>query len=265
MSDLIQLQSVVFDGEDIIFIEYEGKRLYPVYAIGAMYGYSEKNALEVFRTNSKFLEGNHYSLKIRRFKNMVSVPFLTGEGVLIYTARLGIGRIPEDRQNKIIRIVQFMAKSAMGVIDGTLKPVIDIKSWREERRGNSINHKLTMSYVQRYEVPKVKKGTNIRELYQREAAAINEDTIGVHIKGASDKLNAVGLHIKNDAHVQDRALMRVGIDFETRHELIKEMLDEAYPGRIEMDIFLTSEQKARIDRKCPDSQRGICDFMAVSA
>ena len=265
MSDLIQLQSMVFEDEDIIFVTYKGKRLYPVPQVGEMHGYSRKDSLRAFQRNKKFLQGYYYSVKLTHYERAVSIPCLTGEGVLIYTARLGIGKIPEDRQNKIIRIVQFMAKSAMGVIEGTLKPVIDVKSWKEERLGNSVNHKLTMSYVQRYEVPKAKKGTNTREFFPREARAINEDVIGIHIKNASDHLNAVGLHIKNDAHVQDRALMRVGVDFETRHELIKEMLDEAYPGRVELDVFLTSEQKARIERKCPESQAGISDFMVVTA
>lgn len=265
MSDLVPLQSMVFEDEDIIFIEHDGKRLYPVPKVGEMYGYNQHDSLQAFQSNRKFLEGNYYRLKLRLYERAVFVPCLTGEGALIYTARLGIGKIPEDRQNKIIRTVQFMAKSAMGVIEGTLKPVIDVKSWKEERLGNSVNHKLTMSYVQRYEVPKAKKGTNTREFFPREARAINEDAIGIHIKNASDHLNAVGLHIKNDAHVQDRALMRVGVDFETRHELIKEMLDEAYPGRVELDVFLTSEQKARIERKCPESQAGISDFMVVTA
>ena len=265
MSDLVPLQSMVFEDEDIIFIERDGERLYPVPRVGEMYGYSRDESLQAFQRNKKFLKGNHYSVKLKEYERAVFVPCLTGEGVLIYTARLGIGKIPEDRQNKIIRTVQFMAKSAMGVIEGTLKPVIDVKSWKEERLGNSVNHKLTMSYVQRYEVPKAKKGTNTHDLFPREARAINEDAIGVHIKNASDHLNAVGLHIKNDAHVQDRALMRVGVDFETRHELIKDMLDEAYPGRVELDIFLTGEQKARIERKCPESQKGISDFVAVSA
>jgi len=58
-------------------------------------------------------------------------------------------------------------------------------------------------------------------------------------------------------------IMRVGIDFETRHAVIKDMLDEQYPGRIEMDIFLTTEERARISRKCPESQKGISDFVAV--
>lgn len=184
MSDLIQLQSMVFEDEDIIFIESEGERLYPVPKVGEMYGYSRDESLQAFQRNKKFLKGNHYSVKLKEYERAVFVPCLTGEGVLIYTARLGIGKIPEDRQNKIIRTVQFMAKSAMGVIEGTLKPVIDVKSWKEERLGNSVNHKLTMSYVQRYEVPKAKKGTNKREFFPREARAINEDAIGIHIKSA---------------------------------------------------------------------------------
>ena len=115
-SENIELSTLEFEGEEIVFVEHDGKKLYPVYAVGKKLGYSEKNALEAFRNNKKFLEGNHYSLVIRRFKNAVSVPFLTGEGVLIYTARLGIDRLPEDRQNKIIRTVQFMAKAAIEVI-----------------------------------------------------------------------------------------------------------------------------------------------------
>lgn len=263
MSNVIALQTTTFEDEDITFVIYKGKKLYPVQKVGEMYGYNQHDSLQAFNSNLKFLDGNHYRLKLRLYERAVSVPCLTGEGILIYTARLGIGRIPEDRQNKIIRTVQFMAKSAMDVIEGRVVPAIDIKSWREERLGNRENHKLTMSYVKRYEVPKIKPGENPFDLFPKESRAINEDAIGVHINGASDKLNAIGLHMKNDAHVQDRALMRVGIDFETRHAVIKDMLDEQYPGRIEMDIFLTAEERARISRKCPESQKGISDFVAV--
>jgi hypothetical protein len=263
MSNVIALQTTTFEDEDIIFVTYKGKRLYPVPQVGEMHGYSRKDSLRAFQRNKKFIQGYYYSVKLTHYERAVSIPCLTGEGVLIFTARLGIERLSEDRQDKIIRTVQFMAKSAMDVIEGRVVPAIDIKSWREERVGNRENHKLTMSYVKRYEVPKIKPGENPFDLFPKESRAINEDAIGVHINGASDKLNAIGLHMKNDAHVQDRALMRVGIDFETRHAVIKDMLDEQYPGRIEMDIFLTTEERARISRKCPESQKGISDFVAV--
>lgn len=264
MSAIVALQSMEFEDEEIIFIEHDGKKLYPVFAVGNKFGYSEKNALEAFRTNLKFLKGNHYSPKIRRYQRAVSVPCLTGEGVLIYSSRLGIERLPEDRQDKIIRTVQFMAKAAMGVLDGSLVPRFDISIWKEERLANSINHRLTMGYVKKYEVPKSPPGSNPHDLYPRESRAINEDALGIHIKGASDKLNVVGLHIKNDAHVADRALMEAGIEFETRHKIVRSVLDNSYPNRTIEDLLLTTEEKARITRKCPASQRGISDFTAVA-
>lgn len=117
MSDLIQLQSMVFEDEDIIFIEREGERLYPVPKVGEMYGYSRDESLQAFQRNKKFLKGNHYSVKLKEYERAVFVPCLTGEGVLIYTARLGIGKIPEDRQTIQIPVQVRMPESIVNEID----------------------------------------------------------------------------------------------------------------------------------------------------
>lgn len=254
-------QSILtFEDENITYVERDGIKLFPVPSVGSIYGYSRDNSLKAFQRNRKFLKGNYYSVKLSEYERAVSVPCLTGEGVLIYTARLGIGNIPEDRQIKVIRTVQFMAKSAMGVITGELVPRIDINTWKEERLENKENHKLTMDYVKRYEVPKCPIGESVRALYPREATQINKDVAGVHVKNMSDKLNSVGLRIKNDTHVADRALMKAGIPFESRHEMIQDMLNDTYPNRNCDNLMLTGKEQFRIESGIPVSQSEITDF-----
>lgn len=115
--NVIELSTLEFEGEDIQFIEKDGKRLYPVPAVGEMFGYDRDNSIQVYRRNLRFLEGNSYPFKLKGIRKSVIVPCLTGEGVLIFTARLGLDKIPEDRQNKVIRTVQFMAKAAVAVVE----------------------------------------------------------------------------------------------------------------------------------------------------
>ena len=91
-------QSILtFEDENITYVERDGIKLFPVPSVGSIYGYSRDNSLKAFQRNRKFLKGNYYSVKLSEYERAVSVPCLTGEGVLIYTARLGIGNIPEDR------------------------------------------------------------------------------------------------------------------------------------------------------------------------
>lgn len=114
---VIELSTLEFEGEDIQYIERGGVRLYPVPVVGKLYGYSRDAALQAFRRNLIFLEGNHYSFKLNGKGRSIAVPCLTGEGVLIYTSRLGTGNIPEDRVVKIVKTVQFMAKAAVAVVE----------------------------------------------------------------------------------------------------------------------------------------------------
>lgn len=117
-----------------------------------------------------------------------------------------------------------------------------------------------MDYVKRYEVPKCPIGESVRALYPREATQINKDVAGVHVKNMSDKLNSVGLRIKNDTHVADRALMKAGIPFESRHEMIQDMLNDTYPNRNCDNLMLTGKEQFRIESGIPVSQSEITDF-----
>ena len=256
-------KTMQYEDETIVYIIHDGKKLYPVHYVGELYGYNNHDALQAFHANKKFLEGYHYRLKLRLYQRAVFVPCLTGEGVLIYTARLGIGSIPEDRQNLVIRTVQFMAQSAMNVIQQELiqshvKPLI----WSKERKETKSNHKLCMGYVKAFEVPKG-QWKNPHEPYQRESREINVDVAGVHIRGLSDKLSASGLRIKNDAYITDMALMEAGIEFEPRHQIVKNVLDTTYQIRHIEDMLLTTTEQARIRKQIPECQTGISDFMAV--
>jgi hypothetical protein len=256
-------KTMQYEDETIVYIIHDGKKLYPVHYVGELYGYNNHDALQAFNANKKFLEGYHYRLKLRLYQRAVSVPCLTGEGVLIYTARLGIGSIPEDRQNLVIRTVQFMAQSAMDVIQRNqvphyVRPVL----WNKERVETKSNEKLCMEYVKKYEVPK-QVWRNPRDPYQRENREVNVDTIGVHIHGLSDKLNENGLQIKNEAYVIDMALMEAGVDFEPRHQIVKNTLNITHQHRCPENLLLTVTEQERLKKQLPASQTGISDFMAV--
>lgn len=252
-----------FEDEDIIFIEHEGMKLYPVYSVGKIYGYNKKSADQVFERNKDFLEGNYFILTVKTNGRKTSVACLTTEGIWIYTSRLSVREIPPDRQKKIIKVIQFMARTAQGVVDGKLVPTKQVTiNYLEERAIAKDGHNLLMAAVKRFESPKFQ--LNSQEPYQRESRAVNIDTMGIHIKGSNDKLNAVGLHIKNEAYNARRVLLHAGIDYEHRCIAVREFLDASYPNRDITDMLLTVEEKARISRKCPASQRGIGDFTAVA-
>lgn len=261
-SPIIDIHSLNFEGEDILYVEHDGKKLYPVPKVGEMYGYNSHDSLQAFKRNLKFIEGNYYRLKLNLYQRTVSVPCLTGEGVLIYTARLGLDKITEDRQIKVIRTVQFMAKTAIGVIEGTPVSRLSYNEYLDERSHVKKCRTMMTDALKENEVPKHPEiPTGV--IYGREEKAVNEDVVGIHVPHMSDKLNTTGLRIKSEDYTIRATLVKVGVEFVDRCPVVKDMLDRLYPSRKSDKILLTSEEKGRISRKCPVSQTGLADFNTI--
>jgi len=264
MSDFITVNSTVFNSW---FETIQGKELVNIKRLAEAFDKEEKHCIEIVTENTKIFIGEHFEFsrqKTGKRGRPEKDHYLTRDGCLAFLNRLDYNRYDPVISNFIIEFQKWIVSTAGKVIDGKLTPAQNLKlNYTEERVAASDNHKLLMASVKKYEAPKYPSKSHLP--YQRESRAINEDVAGVHIKGLNDKLNSVGLRIKNEAYVADRALMEVGIPFETRHPVVRRVLDSSYPRRELTDMLMSTEQRARISNKCPESQRGISDFCAVTA
>lgn len=276
MSDLPAVNSVVFSSW---FETREGKELVNIKRLAKAFGKEEKHYIEIISNASEIFKGEHFEFsRVRREKSVRSQNqkitrgrpqkdhYLTRDGCLAFLNRLDYNRYDPEIGSFIIAFQKWLISTAGKVLDGKLVTAESIPlNYHEERAGTKNNHKLLMRTLKNREIPKFIGRINPRKIYQRESSAINEDVAGVHIHGLSDKMNPTGLHIKNDAYVADIALIEAGIECQPRHNVVKKVLDASYPSRSLPDMLLTSEEKARISRKCPESQSGLSDFTAVTA
>jgi hypothetical protein len=261
---------------DSWFERVDDKDLVNIKRLAEAFNKLEDDCIKIVTRSPKLFKGEHFeftgkmSVKSDNAQNPKPTRgrpqkdhYLTRDGCLVFLNRLDYNRYDPDISEFIIRFQKWLIKTASDVLDGNLihshvKPLI----WSQEREESKSNHKICMIYVKTYEVPKG-HWTNSREPYQRESREINVDVVGVHIKGLSDKLSASGLRIKNDAYITDMALMEAGIEFENRHQIVKNVLDTTYQTRHIEDLLLTTTEQARIRKQIPECQTGIYDFMAV--
>lgn len=174
---------MLFEDEEVLYIEHNGEKLYPVPFVGGLYGYSRDDSLKAFQRNRKFLVGNYFSVKLSEIKYKTSVPCLTGKGVLIYSARLGTGRLPEEREEKVIRVVDFMAESAMHVLSMNIPGVKIGTNWDEQRSLSKESNKMLMQGIKEVYTPQYENGVVPRYRYSNENIMINNVAFGHHKKG----------------------------------------------------------------------------------
>lgn len=257
-----ELSELEYEGEKILYVEHEGMKLYPVHVVGEKYGYSSHDALQAFQSNLKFLEGNHYRLKLRLYHRTVSVPCLTGEGVLIYTARLGIGKIPEDRQLKVIRTVQFMAKAAMGVIEQAALNPKSSGDWRIERQKAATNWNRLCEALKIKVVPTLRDQSHERFVYINEAKMLNKNVYGRHQKGIRDRSTYQQIEALENAEAWDTAFLHLNItDKEKRDALIDGMLIRHYPD-LDLERVLP-EPVTTLKITARSGQRVLIEFQEV--
>ena len=267
---------ITVDNFDSWFEWINGKYLVNVKRLAKEFGKTEDDCIKILTRNPELFKGEHFEFTPKMSVNSESAlnqkrksgrpqkdHYLTRDGCLAFVNRLDYNRYDADISNFIIRFQKWLIKTAADVIDGKVfqtyvRPVL----WNKEREESKSNHKICMAYVKTYEVPRG-HWINPREPYQRESREINVDVAGVHIRGLSDKLSASGLRIKNDAYITDMALMEAGIEFEPRHQIVKNVLDTTYQIRHIEDMLLTTTEQARIRKQIPECQTGISDFMAV--
>jgi hypothetical protein len=99
-------------GEQIPYVIHDEKKLYPVNGVGRILGYGGKHETQLFERNSRILKGYVIPLRVRGIRYATSVFCINSIGLLILTGRADIERLPKERQEIVIRIIQFMAESA---------------------------------------------------------------------------------------------------------------------------------------------------------
>lgn len=273
MSDFELDYNISFDSW---FEIIEGHEVVNIKRLASAFDKTEDDCIKTLIRNRELFKGDHFE-----FSGIMSVNsqtganqkrsrgrprkehYLTRNGCLMFVSQLEYQSYEEGTRKFIVAFKRWLTATAGKVLDGQLAPADSGKYiWSEERNTAKSNHKLCMSYVKQFEVPKY-PGVNPREIYKRESRAINEDVAGTHISQLSDKMNASGLHAKNEAYVADMALIEAGVDFGTRHPIIKSVLDASYPGRCLCNYLLTDSEKARVKKNLPESQKGLADFTAV--
>lgn len=273
MSDFITVNSTVFDSW---FETIEGKDLVNIKRLAQAFDKTEDHCIEIVLKSRDLFKEEHFEFTRQNRVNSDSAPiekrkrgrpqkdhYLTRDGCLAFLNRLDYNRYDPVISNFIIEFQKWIVRTAGQVIDKKLVPVATSQlNYIEERIGASDRHNLLMAAVKQFEAPKYPNKS--REPYQRESRAVNIDVTGVHIHDTNNLLNSVGLHIKNEAYDARRVLIFAGVDYEHRNVVVRQYLDATYPNREIEDMLLTVEQKARISRKCPASQRGIGDFTAVA-
>lgn len=269
----VSLSTIDFEGEQIQYVIYNGQRVFPVPSVGLLYGYSRDSSLKAFKRNMDFLQGNYYRLKLRLYdpnsdtvsehERAVSVPCLTGEGIWIYTSRLSVREIPEDRQKKIIRIVQFMAKAAMEVIEQASLQSTTPEKWLEERKKAATNWNRLCDALKIKVVPNIRNPAHERFVYINEAKMLNKNVYGRHQKGIRDRSTLQQIEALENAEAWDTAFLHLNIvDKDKRDDLIDDMLIRHYP---DLDLeHVLPEPIQRIRISANSGQKLIIEFCGVA-
>lgn len=258
------------------FETIDGKELVNVKRLAEAFGKTEDDSIKLITRTHELFIGDHFE-----FTGVVSVKsecapiakprrgrpqkdhYLTRNGCLMFVSQLEYQSYSDETKEFIVSFKRWLTQTAGRVMDGKLisPPNMDKLSYTDARRSVSDGHKELMQAVKEHEAPNFPG--NSRYPYQRECIAINEDVAGVHVKGINDQLNTDGLRIKNYACVADIALIEGGVDFTARHPVVKKVLNRYFPTRSLPEMTMTPEEKARLARKCPETQKSIGEYTAV--
>lgn len=110
----------IYLGEMIPYIIHNGIKRYPVNAVGRLFGYDERNEYQLYRDNKAFLEQFTVSCLVTGKRYKTSVPCIDSQGLLIMTGRAPLQNMSPERQETVIKIVQFMAESTDMRLKGDL-------------------------------------------------------------------------------------------------------------------------------------------------
>jgi len=233
--EIINPSTMQFGDEDIAFVEKGGEIYYPVPSVGKMFGYRRENVFTAFRRNCNFLDGNYLELKLSSSGRARPVPCLTGEGVLIFAARLGVDKLPQERQDKVIKMVRYMAKVAMQHLKGELvpkqpTPQLDHQKWQSHRKEASKNWNILREELRRKVVPTIRDPSHERFVYMHEAKMLNKAVFGKHEKGIRDKSSLQQIEALANAQAWDTTLLHLGIlDRAQRDVIVDDLLVKHYP------------------------------------
>lgn len=114
-------------GEMIPYIIHEGKKRYPVNAVGRLLGYGPKDEYKLYRANEAFLAQFAISAVVSGNRKLKSVPCIDSQGLLIMTGRAPLQNMLPERQEKVIKIVQLMAESTDLRLKGDLIPRSEVE------------------------------------------------------------------------------------------------------------------------------------------
>ncbi|MBN1166286.1 MAG: hypothetical protein JXA44_04055 [Methanospirillaceae archaeon] len=249
------------------FVQGDHGPMIPLIDIATGIDYSRQAMRQLYERNFDLLKDDAQDIVMLSWGQIAPIPHicLNRDGVIGILMKLDYQRIKDPERRERIISFQKWAKHTLGkaLFSSSVKhsnPAI----WKRERAEIKSTEKLCMEYVKRYEVPK-QVWRNPRDPYQRENREVNVDTIGVHIRGLSDKLNEDGLQIKNEAYLIDMSLMEAGIDFDPRHQIIRNTLQLTHGIRCPETLLLTVTEQERLKKQLPASQTGIFDFVAVTA
>lgn len=125
-------------GEMIPYVIYQGQKRYPVNAVGHLFGYDAKHETQLFRDNESFLAQFTISLPVTGKLKTTSIPCIDSKGLLIMTGKAPLQNMDSERQEQVIKIVEFMAESTDMRLKGDLIPrsevenMIDIGSIKDD-------------------------------------------------------------------------------------------------------------------------------------
>ena len=265
---------------DSWFEVIEGKRLVNIQKLANAFEKTEKDCIEIIRNGLELFEGDHFEFSglmpekshtYHTFQNQKRSRgrpqkhhYLTRNGCLMFVSQLEYQAYEEGVRKFIIAFKRWLTKTGGDVLDGKLVRTEKTLSYHEERLNAATHHKHLSALLTQKIIPILPKSINPRTVYQQESRMLNEVSIGEHIHRSNDKLNQTGLHAKNTAYTSDITLLEAGItNHSFRRDTVQHVVDRLYPDRNKNDMLLTDQEKARLVRKCPDSQRGISDFLAV--
>ena len=264
----LEIQYDTYLGEKVPYVLDEGKKRYPVNAVGRLFGYDEKHETQLFERNKEILQGNAYPLTVRGKERAVSVWCIDSVGLLILTGRADLEKLPEPRREIVIKIVHFMAESADMRLRGDLIskdgliPPDNPEQWLKSRKNAATNWNRLCKVLKIKVVPTIKDPAHERFVYINEAKMLNKNVYGRHQKGIRDRSTIQQIEALENAEAWDTAFLHLNIlEKDKRDLLIDDMLIRHYPD-LDLERILP-EPVQTIQISASPGQRVLIEFMAV--
>lgn len=227
-----ELQYETYLGEEIAYVVHENVKRYPVNCIGRILGYDSKHETQLYENNSKIVKKFAISLIVRGNKYATSIPCLDATGLLILTGRADLNGMPDERQETVIKVIDYMAESTIMRIKGELPTQLEYKQERDLSKRENI---IVNNELKEHVVPFINHPENEPHIYSNFAIAIHKLIYGGHFKGIRDTGDIEQTKaLKSALGWASSAIHMHGLKQKEVIPIIDEMLHDHYPKVIEL-------------------------------